>query len=162
MRAFVGSDFLSLIRQPAPRVNGELEMRILFAVIVAVTLASPAFSEEVGDCAEEARRSPHNYGDRCTYRSYSGSIHTYDLRIKKEHADEEDVFLDIPYANIRASGVILQLYYSSAVGKAQWLPFPDYQGVYIMPNNLLLPVKSWIDGGLPIGTFVRVVLITGK
>ena len=76
--------------------------------------------------------------------------------------NKEEVFLDIPYGNIRASGVILQLYYSSAFGKAQWIPFPHYRGVHIMPNNLLLPVKAWIDDGFPIGTFVRVVLITGK
>ena len=63
---------------------------------------------------------------------------------------------------VRASGAILQIYYNSAVGKAQWIPFPHYQGVLIMPNNLLLPVKAWIKGGLPIGAFVRVVLITGE
>ena len=137
-------------------------MRILIAVVVAIILASPAFSEEVGDCAEEAKRFPHNYGDQCTYRSDSGSLYTYDLRINKEHVNKDEVFLDIPYGNIRASGVILQLFYSGAFGKSQWIPFPNYDGVYVMPNNLLLPVKAWIEAGIPIGTFVRVVLITAK
>jgi len=87
---------------------------------------------------------------------------TIDLKIKEEHGRQDTVIVDIPYANIRRSGVIVQLYHNSVLGKAQWVPLSDIGGIYLHSNSISLPVQSWIKRGLSPGQLVRIVLLFGE
>lgn len=136
-------------------------MRVPISVVFAVLLAIPSIAVGAVDCVEDVRNMPE-YADQCSHRAAVGSIYTVDVRLKQEHLTEQDIIVEVPYANLRGSGAIIQLYYSGVIGKSQWIPLPSSQGIYIMPNSLLLPVKLWIDSGLPLGSFVRIVLITGN
>ena len=137
-------------------------MRVSISVVFAVLLAFPSIAVGAVDCVEDAMETPRNYEDQCSHRADVSSIYTVDVRIKQEHLNEREIIVEVPYANLRGSGAIIQLYYSLAVGKAQWLPLPSNRGIYIMPDALLLPVGSWIDSGLLLGSYVRIVLITGN
>ena len=87
---------------------------------------------------------------------------TIDLKIKEEHGQQDSVIVEIPYDNIRRSGVIMQLYYNSVAGKAQWVPLSDIRGIYLYPDSISLPVRSWIEQGLAPGQLVRIVLLLGE
>ena len=112
------------------------------------------------DCYEDLAEEPleYYYEDYCIYESRVGNITTIDIRIKPE--GNQTVF-DIPYANLRYAGAIIQIYYSSMVfGKSQWILMPDSRGVYIHPNSISLPIDEWIEDGFPINSFIRVVFLT--
>ena len=130
-----------------------------FSFLLVILMAGHAYSAELPDCAK-AIRGP--FPDRCIHMTPVSRILTIDLRLKPEHAKEEEVFIDIPYDNLRHSGAIFQLYYSGAMGKAQWVTFPDNGDIYIQPNSLMLPVAKWMKQGLREGQFIRVVMIVGE
>ena len=130
-----------------------------FSILLAIFMADHAYSAELPDCAK-AIRGP--FPNQCIHISPVSQILTIDLKIKPEHAKEEEVFIDIPYRNLRHSGVILQLYYNSAVGKAQWVSFPQTGRIFVHPNSLMLPVADWMKQGLKEGQFIRVVMIRGE
>ena len=131
----------------------------LTSILALLLLATPAQAEPPIDCATN-QRGP--FADLCVHETSVGRIITIDLKIKEAHGQQESIFVDIPYANIRRSGVIMQLYYNSAAGKAQWVPFSDIGGIYLHPNSILLPVQSWIKRGLAPGRLVRIILLFGK
>ena len=91
----------------------------------------------------------------------SSFMYTMDLRITEDIASESDYLIDLNYSNIREDGTIMQVYYSNALGKAQWVPFPFSSNIYIMPNSLLLPIGRWIEQGMKTnGTWwVRIVML---
>ena len=112
------------------------------------------------DCYEDLAEEPleYYYEDYCIYEYKAGNITTIDIRIKPE--GNQTVF-DIPYANLRHAGAIIQIYYSSGVfGKSQWYFMPDAKGLVIMPNSILLPIDEWVEDGFPIYSFIRVVILT--
>ena len=88
-------------------------------------------------------------------------MYTIDLRITKDIAGESDYLIDLNYSNIREEGTIMQTFYSNALGKAQWVPFPFSSNIYIMPNSLLLPISRWVEQGMKTdGTWwVRIVML---
>jgi len=130
-----------------------------FCILLAILVARHAYSAELPDCAK-AVYAP--FPDQCIHITQERKILTIDLKIKPEHANEKEVFIDVPYASLRHSGAIIQLYYNSVAGKSQWVTFPDTGGIYIHPNSLMLPVAKWMKQGLPVGKFIRVVMIVGK
>lgn len=137
---------------------------VLSAVMTVLWVAGkhqPALAQgDIENCKDGIVERQYDYSDKCLYSARVGQIFTLDVRIIEEHKGQEDIVIEIPYSNLRYSGAILQVYYNLAVGKAQWLPFPSTRGIYIMPDSLLLPIGSWIESGLTIGTFVRIVLLT--
>ena len=131
----------------------------LTSILSLFLLSATAQAEPPIDC-EANRRGP--FADLCVHETSLKRMITIDLKIKEEHGRQDDVIVDIPYANIRHSGVIVQLYYNSAMGKAQWVPLSDIGGIYLHPNSILLPVQSWIKRGLAPGRLVRIVLLIGE
>ena len=91
----------------------------------------------------------------------SSILYTIDLRITKDIGNKSDFLIDINYSNIREDGAIIQVYYSNAYGKAQWVPFPFSSNIYIMPNSLLLPINRWVEQGMKIdgSWWVRIVML---
>ena len=94
----------------------------------------------------------------------SSFMYTIDLRITEEMASKSDYIVDLNYPNIREDGTIMQVFYSNAFGKAQWVPFPFSSNIYIMPNNLLLPIGQWVEHGMKTnGTWwIRIVMMIPK
>ena len=91
----------------------------------------------------------------------SSILYTIDLRITKDIGNKSDFLIDINYSNIREDGAIMQVYYSNAYGKAQWVSFPFSSNIYIMPNSLLLPINRWVEQGMKIdgSWWVRIVML---
>ena len=91
----------------------------------------------------------------------SSLMYTIDLRITEEVGSKSDYLIDVNYSNIREEGTIMQTFYSNALGKAQWVPFPFSSNIYIMPNSLLLPISRWMEQGMKTdGTWwVRIVML---
>ena len=58
----------------------------------------------------------------------------------------------------------MNVYYSNAVGRAQWTDFPSPTNIYLMPSSILVPIKRWIKNGMKTnGTWwVRIVLLRGE
>ena len=94
----------------------------------------------------------------------SSFMYTIDLRITEEMASKSDYIVDLNYPNIREDGTIMQVFYSNAFGKAQWVPLPFSSNIYIMPNNLLLPIGQWVEHGMKTnGTWwIRIVMMIPK
>ena len=115
-------------------------------------------TENTPDCIEN-KMGP--FPDLCFHTSFVKEIITVDLKIKKDHANEESVTVILPYDNIRYSGAIVQLYYNGIAGKSQWVTFSDTGSVHLMPSAIMLPVKRWIERGLKPGTIIRVVVMIG-
>lgn len=131
----------------------------LTSILYLLLLTAAAQAEPPIDC-EANQRGP--FADLCVHETSVGRMIMIDLKIKEEHGRQDSVIVDIPYGNIRRSGVIMQLYYNSVAGKAQWVPFSDIGGIYLQPNSILLPVQSWIKRGLAPGQLVRIVLLFGE
>ncbi len=91
----------------------------------------------------------------------SSFMYTIDLRITEDVGRESDYLVDLNYSNIREDGAIMQVFYSNALGKAQWVPFPFPSNIYVMPNSLLLPIGRWTEHGMKTdGTWwVRIVML---
>ncbi len=91
-------------------------------------------------------------------------IYTADLRITDKIVEEGDFIVDFEYSHIRHDGLIMQVYYSNAMGKAQWSQFPFPNGIYIMPSSLLLPIGEWIEHGMKSdgSWWVRIVMLVPK
>ena len=92
-----------------------------------------------------------------------GCVTTIDINITKKLAEQNDLIIDYNYEDIRTNGVIMNVYYSNAVGKAQWTEFPSPSNIYLMPNSILLPLKRWIKNGMQTNGkwWVRVVMLKG-
>ncbi len=131
----------------------------LTSILFLLLLTTTTQAEPPIDC-EANQRGP--FADLCVHETSVGRMITIDLKIKEEHGRQDSIIVDIPYANIRHSGVIMQLYYNSAMGKAQWVPLSDIGGIYLHPDTILLPVQSWIKRGLAPGRLVRIVLLFGE
>ena len=131
----------------------------LTSILFLLLLTTAAQAEPPIDC-EANQRGP--FADLCVHETSVGRMITIDLKIKEEHGRQNSIIVDIPYANVRRSGVIMQLYYNSAMGKAQWVPLSDIGGIYLHPDSILLPVQSWIKRGLAPGQLVRIVLLFGE
>ena len=134
-------------------------------LLAGLLLAFDGWAEDVQppkDCYEDLAEEPleYYYEDHCIYESSVGNITTIDIRINPE--SHETVY-DIPYANLRHAGAIIQIYYSSGVfGKSQWMLMPGSKGIVIMPNSILLPIDKWVEDGFPIYSFIRVVILTAE
>jgi len=115
-------------------------------------------TEDIPDCID-SKIGP--FPDLCFHTSPVREIITFDLKIKEDHAREESVTVLLPYAEIRYSGAIVQLYYNGVAGKSQWVTFSDTGAVYLMPGAIMLPVKKWIERGLKPGKIIRVVVMIG-
>lgn len=137
-------------------------MPIKLAFILALLLLTTAAQAEPPIDCKANQRGP--FVDLCVHETSVGRMITIDLMIKEEHARQDSIILEIPYGNIRRSGVVMQLYYNSVAGKAQWVKFPDLDlsGIYLQPDSILLPVQSWIEQGLQPGQIVRIVLLIGE
>ena len=92
-----------------------------------------------------------------------GCITTIDINITERIAAQNDLIIDYNYGDIRNSGIIMNVYYSNAVGKAQWTEFPSPSNIYLMPNSVLFPIKRWIENGMQTNGkwWVRVVMLKG-
>lgn len=104
-----------------------------------------------------------------TKKSIVQNVYTFDIDITEEHkklAENDTVMFDIPYDNIRTTGVIIQMFYSigvegnSLMGKSQWHIYTDTGGLILSPNVLTLPIGKWMADGLPPTYSVRIVLMT--
>ena len=135
-------------------------MPIKLASILALLLLTTAAQAEPPIDCKANQRGP--FADLCVHETSVGRMITIDLKIKEEHGRQGPIIVDIPYTNIRRSGVVMQLYYNSVAGKAQWVPFSDLRGIYLHPDSILLPVQSWIKQGLVPGQLVRIVLLFGE
>lgn len=99
------------------------------------------------------------YSETCLHIGTADTIFTLDILLTEADLEEEEFIVDIPYPNLRYAGAILQIYYSGPLGKSQWIPIPNYTGVYLMPDELLLPVRRWIKNGLELNTHIRITLL---
>lgn len=91
----------------------------------------------------------------------SACLSTIDVRITDELAKEPDYLIDYDYSNIRKDGVLMNVYYSNVLGKAQWVDFPSPHGIYLMPTSIYLPIEKWINKGVKTdgSWWVRIVLL---
>ena len=128
-------------------------------ILVLLLLTTAAHADPPVDCKDN-QRGP--FADLCVHETSVGRMITIDLKIKEEHGRQDTVIIEYSYANIRRSGVIMQLYYNSVVGKAQWVPLSDRRGIYLHPDSISLPVQRWIEQGLAPGQLVRIVLLLGE
>ena len=92
-----------------------------------------------------------------------GCITTIDLNITENLAQDSDLILDYNYGSIRSSGIIMNVFYSNALGRSQWTDFPSPTNIYLMPSSILVPINRWIKNGMKTnGTWwVRIVLLRG-
>ena len=136
-----------------------MSIRLTSILLSLLLLTATAQAEPPIDCKTN-QRGP--FADLCLHETSLQRMITIDLKIKEDHGRQDTVIVDIPYANIRRSGVIVQLYYNSVLGKAQWVSLSDIVGIYLHPNSISLPVQSWIKRGLSPGQLVRIVLLFGE
>ena len=133
---------------------------VAIAAVAAIYFyGSFASGAELPDCSS-VTMGP--FSDRCSHTDIVKRIMTFDVKVKAEHAKEGDISVEIPYDNIRSSGVVLQIYYSGVAGKSQWFVMPRTSGVALFPGSILLPIGKWMQNGLKPGHFVRVVLMVGE
>jgi len=106
-----------------------------------------------------------------TNKSTVQNIYTFDIDITEEYkklSEKDTVMFDIPYSNIRTTGVIIQMYYSigvsgnSLAGKSQWHIYNDMNGIVLNPNVITLPIGRWMAHGLLPTYKVRIVILTSK
>ena len=121
-------------------------------------------SEPPVDCLEDFKEGAEGggcaYDDYCVYKSKVGNIITIDVRIK---AGENQTVFDIPYGKIRYAGVITQIYYNQGpFGKSQWFLLPYTRGIGLFPNSITLPINEWVNNGITIGAWIRVVILTSE
>ena len=135
-------------------------MSIKLACILALLLLTTAAQAQPPIDCKTNQRGP--FADLCVHETTVGRIVTIDLKIKEEHGRTESIVVDIPNSDIRRTGFILQLYYNSAAGNAQWSPYRDTRGIYVFPGSIQLPVQRWIKRGLAPGQLIRVVLLFGE
>ena len=88
---------------------------------------------------------------------------TIDINITENLALKDDLIIDYDYGKIRREGVFMNVYYSNAIGRAQWTDFPSPTNIYLMPSSILVPINRWIKNGMKTnGTWwVRIVLLRG-
>ena len=137
-------------------------MKSLF--LITILLITPnTFAEDIQppvNCLEDFKEEagPYAYEDYCIYQAEVGNITTIDIKVKEEG---NELIYDIPYANLRYAGAIVQIYYTVGVyGKSQWFLFPDSKGIVVMSNSILLPIDEWVKDGFPADSYVRVVILT--
>ena len=97
-----------------------------------------------------------------THKSIGSScISTIDLRITEEIGKQPDYLVDYDYGSIRKDGVLMSVYYSNILGKAQWNDYPSPHGIILMPTSLYLPIDRWLDSGVVAnGTWwIRIVIL---
>lgn len=100
-----------------------------------------------------------------THKSVGSScLSTIDVRITEELGKESDLLVDYDYSNIRKDGVLMNVYYSNILGKAQWVDFPSPHGIYLMPNSLYLPIDRWLESGVKTNGswWVRIVILNSR
>ena len=121
-------------------------------------------SEPPVDCLEDKKEGAEGggyaYDDYCVYKSKVGNIITIDVRVK---AGENQTVFDIPYDNIRHAGVITQVYYNQGpFGKSQWFLLPYTRGIGLFAGSVTLPINEWVNNGITIGAWIRVVILTSE
>jgi hypothetical protein len=91
----------------------------------------------------------------------SSCMSTIDLRITEEIGKQSDYLIDYDYGNIRKDGVLMSVYYSNLLAKAQWNDFPSPHGIILMPTNLYLPIDKWIESGVKANGswWIRIVIL---
>ncbi len=96
-------------------------------------------------------------------RLSSSCLTTIDIRITERLAQKKDLIINYDYGKIRREGILMNVYYSNAVGKAQWTDFPSPTNIYIMPSSILVPINRWIQNGMKTNGswWVRIVLLKG-
>lgn len=110
--------------------------------------------------AAVSRGAPFKYPDACKDESTPLHMVTVDLLVTEDRVNDEFLLVEMPYGEIRSTGLIIQIFYTVGVlGKAQWFPLGSMRGVVVMPDTIHLPVRDWVNSGLKVGSFVRVVVI---
>jgi hypothetical protein len=113
------------------------------------------------NCANATRAHPYNYENICA-REVEARMVNIDIIVTEELTQSEIYFVQVPYLDIRDTGVMFQMYYSVRYGKSQWFPFSGMYSTAFHNGSLGLPIAEWVKNGLPIGTFLRVVLMTSS
>ncbi len=131
-------------------------MKIGTIFIIVLLISVCRMANAGGSKYEDLSITKKGVGNSCLY--------TFDVRITEKLASEEDLILDHNYDNIRSDGVIMQVYYSNVLGKAQWTQFPFPNNIYLMPGSILLPIQRWLEHGMKSdgSWWVRVVLLNSK
>ena len=85
---------------------------------------------------------------------------TIDITTTEEWLEREDDLVDLShYPNIRNQGFIMDMFYSNAVGKAQWTEM-DTRGIYVnSPGSLYLPVARWAESGMDSNWYLRITML---
>ena len=121
-------------------------------------------SEPPVDCLEDKKEGAEGggyaYDDYCVYKSKVGNIITIDVRVK---VGENQTVFNIPYDNIRHAGVITQVYYNQGpLGKSQWFLLPYTRGIVLFAGSITLPINEWVNNGITMGAWIRVVILTSE
>ena len=134
---------------------------IMIAAIIALSPPA-AFAQDREPCIAAVKRggSPYKYPDTCMTQSTSTQLITIDVRVTKERAADELFVVEVPMRAIRSAGAVVQLFYSGVAGKSQWFVMSSMRGVVLMPNSVMLPLRKWVEHGFPVGSFVRVVVMS--
>ena len=126
----------------------------LTTILALFFLAADAQAQAPVDCIDN-RMGP--FADLCVHEATVGRIVTIDVKVTELRALGGQI--EVPYRNIRSSGAIVQLYYNTIMGKAQWASLPVTQDIHLFPSSILLPVDNWIERGLDPEQIVRIVLL---
>ena len=121
-------------------------------------------SEPPVDCLEDfkegAEGGGYAYDDYCVYKSKVRNIITIDIRVKE---GENQTVFNIPDSKIRYAGVITQVYYNQGpFGKSQWFLLPYRRGIVLHTGSITLPINEWVNDGLTVGAWIRVVILTSE
>jgi hypothetical protein len=141
---------------------------LLFAGFLAFQITPTQANEAIQlqgleACSVAVLKGPFKYPDACMEESMAMRMVTVDVQITKDRADEEFFSIEFRFGRIRSAGSIIQIFYTVGVmGKAQWFLLNDMGNIVVMPSSLMLPFRKWVEQGLQVGTFVRVVIIQPK
>ena len=89
------------------------------------------------------------------------AMYTIDFRLTDAIvAADPELIVDQPSGiDIRGPGVLIQLQYAQAFGKAQWATMPFDGGVYLHPASVVLPVSEWVQSGLELPAWIRLLVV---
>ncbi len=128
-------------------------MKKLLTLLIPLTFALNSYAVMTYDDLSVSHKS---VGSSC--------LSTIDVKITEELGKKDDLLVDYDYSNIRKDGVLMNVYYSNIMGKAQWVDFPSPHGIYLMPNSLYLPIDKWIKSGVKANGswWVRIVILNPR
>ncbi len=133
----------------ATRITIQTSWWIIFTSISLLFLGSTfALADE-----DDVTISNETLGNSC--------LTTIDINVTEDLAQQDDLLIDYNYSKIRREGVMMNVYYSNAMGQSQWTDFPPPTGIYLMPTHILIPLKTWLDKGVQSNGswWVRIVLL---